>query len=719
MSFLHGILLAGAAAFLIPLIIHLLNKRRVQTVRWGAMKLLQEALRQRKRNLKIEQLLLLLARISIPIILALCLARPVLSFLRQLTGASQNSLVVLLDNSFSMRAPAPGGGTVRDAMRDDLRRIMDNLPRGTDVSVVLGGNPPRLLIDQPTTVLDVINDKLRTEPSLAGPLALHDAMQLATAQLKRAGSAGRELMIMSDFRQKDWAPVADGGVLPGLDGFKKEHPNALLTFYRKQSELRENLAIASVEPSAFVVARGQSIALRVRVHNFGTRPFQDVALHLEADGARLRTTRISVPAGGETVLSLSHAFETAGDHALAVRLEGDAFPEDNVWPLVVPVREQVNCLLVTGSERGGPLQGATDFLQIALTPHESAAASLKDVIHASLIEDRRLSERSFGGQEVIILADVPRLNGRSKMMTEMEDFVWRGGGLIVFVGPSVDTRWYEQEFFRGGKGLFPCKFAGAGHVDEGQPPARILSQRFTHPALSYFNDARGLRLQDAAFQHWLRFDKLEGEAHTLLSLDRGDPLMVEKPFGRGRVIAIASTANANWNNLPLQPVFVPLMQRLVTYLATQNAAPQSSLAGTPLRVNLPQYQAGSEFTLTDPLNQPHAITAKRDQQGAFVEYADTSQPGVYELRANRNNKAEVRRFAFHLDPAGSDLTPLPTGRTHEIAQHANAGYAEGFDEYAQLDRTRRHGSEIWQPLLLALLGLMFGEVFLQQRISRA
>jgi hypothetical protein len=544
-------------------------------------------------------------------------------------------------------------------------------------------------------------------------------MQLATAQLQHAGSAGRELLLMSDFQQKDWAPVAENGVLPGLDVFRKDQPAALLTFYRKSGELRENLSIASVEPSAFVVARGQTIALRVRVHNYGTRPFQDVALHLEADGTRLRTTRLSVPAGGETVLTLSHAFDTAGDHALTVRLEGDAFPEDNVWPLVIPVREQVNCLLVSGSERGGALQGATDFLQIALTPHESASASLKDVIHVSTIDERRLTERSFTGQEVVVLADVPKLNARSRMMTEMEDFVWRGGGLIIFAGPSLDMRWYDQDFFRDGKGLFPCKFAGAGHVDEGQPPARILSQRYTHPALSYFNDARGLRLQDAAFQHWLRFDKLQGDTHALLTLDRGDALMVEKPFGKGRVIAIASTANADWNNLPLQPVFVPLMQRLVTYLATQNAVPQSSLCGTALRVNLPPEQATDDYVLTDPLNQLHDLSPQKDKEGIHLDYPDTSQPGVYELRRKRAPKEEPRRFAFHLDPAESDLTPLPASKARDIAQHANAGYAESFDAYAQLDRTRRHGAEIWQPMLLALLGLMFAEVFLQQRISRA
>lgn len=62
MTFLNAILLAGASAFLIPLLIHLFNRRRVVTVRWGAMHLLHEVIRQRKRRMKVEQWLLLAVR---------------------------------------------------------------------------------------------------------------------------------------------------------------------------------------------------------------------------------------------------------------------------------------------------------------------------------------------------------------------------------------------------------------------------------------------------------------------------------------------------------------------------------------------------------------------------------------------------------------------------------------------------------------------------------
>lgn len=719
MWFLNGILLAGAAAFLIPLIIHLLNKRRVVTVAWGAMHLLHEALRQKKRNVKVEQLLLLIARISIPILLALCLARPVFTLLRQLPGLNKNSLVVVLDNSYSMRAPGEGG-TARDQARNHLRRIFSELPGGSDVSIILAGSPPRLLMAQPSTAMDVVTEAMDSEPSLSGPVKINEAFQLAQAELKRMGNAAREVLFISDFQQTDWRNAVEGGTVPALDALAKNEPKPLLTFLRVPSELQENLSIASVDPSAFVVAREQAIALRTRIQNHGTRAYQDIAVHLEADGVRLRTTRVSIAPNAETVLTLSHAFDTPGDHSLTVRLEGDSFPEDNAFSLVIPVREQVNTLIVHGENKSGTaLEGDADFLQIALTPHQSAEVTLKDVIRTGLVDYRQLRDKATEGAEVVILANVPKLN--EKQYRDLEEFVKRGGGLLVFAGPDMDLRWYEKDFYREGKGLMPTALSGFGHVDEGQSPARVLSQRFTHPSTTYFNDARGLRLQDGAFSHWVRFDKIQGDTRVLLSLDRGDALLVEKPFGKGRVLAVASTANARWNNLPLQPVFVPLTQRLVTYLATQNAAPQFQMCGTLLRAPLDITKEKSEYVLTDPFNKIHDLVAKKDETGTvYVDYAATYAPGLYELRPKVPNANEpTRRFAFNLDPSESNLTATASEKTREVASRMNAGYAESYDEYARLDRSRRHGTELWQPILVLLLLFLFGEVFLQQRIGKA
>jgi hypothetical protein len=710
-TFLNAILLAGAAAFLIPLIIHLLNKRRVVTVRWGAMHLLHEVIRQRKRKLKIEQWLLLAVRIAIPIVLALCLARPVMTALRSL-GLGKTSLVMLLDDSFSMRAPSAGGSPAERA-RQDIAQVLEAQPAGSDAQVVLAGGSPRRLLDGSTSTLDVIPKELAETANQSGPMKVNDAIQSAAAALSKAPSGSRELAVISDFQASDWQSAADGAALPALEALMKQEPKPQVTFYRLTSDLTENLSIASADLSALVVAEEQPIGLRVRIQNHGKRPWQDVAVHLEADGARLRTSRVSLAPEGEAVISFTHAFPQVGDHSLAVRLEGDSFPDDNAFYSVIQVRNQVNVLLVDGDTSNEPLGGAADFLELALAPYQSAQASLKDLIRTTKVDARRLKSDDYRGKEVVVLADVDRLQGNR--LTDLDKFVRGGGGLVVFGGVHCDLAWYNRDFHRKGAGLYPAAVKGLARAQSAAMPARILQQRLTHPATVYFNDARGGRLQDAEFHSWFEFD-LTGNnaAKPILQLDRGTPLLLEKTVDRGRVIAAGTTADAEWSNLPLQPFFVPLMQRLVTYLATQSTVSGWDAVGQPLRLVLGKETVGREYTLQNPVGQIQSLKVTAEGERGLLESKPITAPGIYRLTSG----PQSRLLAFNVDPAESNLTPLPADKVRDLAARHDAAYVDSFDAWQKLDRSRRHGNELWQPFLIALLGLLFMEVLLQQRIAR-
>ncbi len=713
MTFLNGILLAGAAAFMIPLIIHLLNRRRVSVVRWGAMHLLQEVIKQKKRNIKIEQWLLLATRIALPIILALCLARPVLSALSSLAALGKTSLVVVLDDSFSMRAPATGGSPMEQA-RTAIQRITEGLPRGSDVQVVLAGGTPRTLMDQPTSALDLVPKSLAEAPFLSGPLSANDAFQGAAAALKKSTNGAREVVFMSDFQQSDWKPFADGAAVPALEDLLRQEPKPALTFYRLNNDITENLSIASLELSALIAAEGQPVGARVRVKNHGKRLWQDVALHLEADGTRLRTTRITVPADGEVTLSLTHAFDTVGDHSLGVRLEGDSFSDDNAAQAVVHVRRQINVLLVDGHPGNEPLSGAADFLELALSPNMAAASGSKDLVMTSKVDVKRLRKEDFARKEVIILADVDRLQGGH--FNELEKFVKEGGGLLVFAGPTCDITSYNRDLFRNGDGLYPAKIKGYGSVNPGENPARILMQRFTHPAVSYFNDVRGGRLQDAEFRTWFLFEPAKAEVKTVLSLDRGVPLFLEKDYGKGRVVAAATTASSEWTNLPLQMVFVPLIQRMVTHLATLGGSAGAQWVGQPVRMGLKDGKGDEVFELVDPAGKATEVKAHKENNGVVMESPPTREPGLYSIKGH--DATDTRRFAFNVNPAESDLKPMAVADVQKIAQRYEAPVVENFEGYQRVDRTRRHGTELWQPVLLVLLFLLFFEVLLQQRIAK-
>ncbi len=91
MTFLNAFLALGALAFTVPLAIHLLFRSRFRTIDWGAMHLLGNVIRINRRRIQLMHLLLLLLRCMLPVLLAFCLARPVLTGFRSLPGDAVGS----------------------------------------------------------------------------------------------------------------------------------------------------------------------------------------------------------------------------------------------------------------------------------------------------------------------------------------------------------------------------------------------------------------------------------------------------------------------------------------------------------------------------------------------------------------------------------------------------------------------------------------------------
>ncbi len=717
MTFLTPILLAGASALLIPLVIHLLNRRRITHVSWGAMHLLHEVLKQTQRRMRIEQWLLLLIRLAIPLVLALCLARPVLNALSQLPGLGKTSLVVLLDDSFSMRAPVADGVSAAEQARIDLTRILEALPRGSDAQILRVGGSPRPVLDAPSTALDLLIESLPDSPPAQGPVNLQDSLQAALAAAQKAGNPGREILIVSDFQRSDWAPVLSGATLPALAALQAEDEAArpALTLLALPTQLSENLSIASAELSAQLVAARQPVALRVRVQNHGQRPWQDVPVHLEADGARLRTTRVSVPPAGEASLYFTHDFDTPGDHALTVRLEGDSFPDDNVWHTVVQVREQLLVTLIEGAPGGSPLGGSLDFLGLALSPHRGAAVpNLRDLIVTRTLDARRVKEGDLVGARVAVLGGLQRPNG--SLFQILSRFAENGGGVLLLPAENADpVRWQRE--LGSEAAVLPAEVTGQAHIENVDFPARLQTSRFTHPAFLYFNDPRAGRLPDGEFQHWWKLEPQGEDARVIAALDRGVPLLVERPLGRGLVIQSAVPFKPGWSNLPLQPWFVPLAQRLTAWLATQDTESSAHRVGSAPVLALESSLSDSAFVLTDPHGQKQDLQAA----GGALSLPPLLQPGLWQWQPAGGAPGDpktTRRLAVNLDPAESDLTPLTAAELAELASRLGAQTATDFDSYQRLDRDRRLGAEVWKPLLLALLILLFAEVLLQQHLSQ-
>ena len=465
---------------------------------------------------------------------------------------------------------------------------------------------------------------------------------------------------------------------------------------------------------------GQQLRVRAVLKNHGEGAYPDLRVVFRVDGKERDMARTSLGGGEEGQVLFTHAFDTSGSHVVEVLAEADPLVADNSMMQAIPVWDQVPVLLVSGDSNPEPLRGETDFAEIALRPYSSSRSELADLITTKTVEARELDAKLLTEARVVLLANVPQLN--EQQLKALDGFVREGGGLLIFPGNRINSAWYNTTLFAEGRGLLPLPVASlAGSLNRAGTYASVVSQHYEHEALEVFNDPRNGNLSDAQIWLWYRMrEDLPGRgADTGLSviarLDSGDPFLVERRAGEGRVVQACVPCDADWSNLPMRPFFLPLMQQLSTYLASSVYPPRNVEVGKPLVAFLPPAAAGKKAVVTDPDGNASEIPVVARGMRAVAELAATQRPGLYVMDAPGNQRVH---FVVGTDRRESDLKQLGEEEFRALAKSMGATGVRSWNEYRQMDQERRFGQEIWQPLLLVLLILLFGELLLQQLFAR-
>ncbi|EDY21448.1 conserved hypothetical membrane protein [Chthoniobacter flavus Ellin428] len=633
-GFINGALLAGAFALAIPIIIHLFHKSRFQIVKWGAMHLLEAVIRTNQRRIKIEQIILLIIRAAIPLILALCMARPVWKGVRKLMGETRTSTIILLDNSYSMAASRAGTSNISLA-KDEAERILNEVPRGSDAQVVLMGEGGAPLLDEPTYDLARLTQSLKPLEATYGTATVPAGLDFAANVFGQMHESTRNLIVMTDFQRVSFEATEDAEVGQMLDRLHKLTIPPEVTFFDVGTEVKDNVAIESLDYSRLMVGIGQKIQIRANLRNFGDAPYQDLRVYFKADGKERSMAQIRLGPHEKGQVLFTHAFDTAGSHVVEIVADADPLKADNSYLASIPVRDKIPVLLVNGDPSAEPLKGETDFAEIALQPYSSTGrVALADLISTKVIRTENLDAKDINASAVVMLANVRQLD--AGQLKALEDFVRNGGGLLIFPGNRVDASWANASLFKDGKGLLPLGYGAlAGDLKEGAPSVGIVSQRFDHPALDLFNDPRNGTVSDAAIKMWYRMKEpasASANAPTIIArLTSGDPFLVEKQFGEGRVIQCAIPCDADWSNLPMRPFYLPMMQRLSIYLASTVFPPRNLEVSKPLVAFLPAGDAGKKASLSLPDGTAREVPVVKKGERGVIEYPKTQQPGLYTL----------------------------------------------------------------------------------------
>ncbi|MEO6785622.1 MAG: hypothetical protein ABI318_05765, partial [Chthoniobacteraceae bacterium] len=389
---------------------------------------------------------------------------------------------------------------------------------------------------------------------------------------------------------------------------------------------------------------------------------------------------------------------------------------DNTFLASIPVRDRIPVLLVDGAP--GPtlddITSETGYLQIALSPFAAGKVELSDLIEPHVVTADAFNAKNLADTAVVVLANVRKLT--PEQLRVLEDFVKNGGGLLVFPGDRTDIAWWNGAF----ASLAPVPLTGiSGELKDGAQGVGIAAQRFENPALEIFNDPRNGSMTEASIKVWFRMraPAATGDPRdpvVLARLDSGDPFLVERAVGHGRVIACATAADADWGNLPARPFYLPLVQRLCVHLASTVNPPRNLEVGRALISFLPVAAAGKKALLTGPDGTTSEIpVVKKDERGV-VETGPLYQPGLYTLLPPGGQPVH---YVVNADRRESDLARLNDTEIAEFAKVHSVAVVHSAAEFRENEHRLRFGEELWKWALLALLAFIFLELILERKFA--
>ncbi len=702
MSFLEPLFLLGLLGAALPLLVHLINRRKATKRSFPALKMLLESNKRVARSVKVRQWFLMALRVLAILMLALALAKPfILSDAGVAAGERLPTAVVLVvDTSGSMTH-----GEWWDRASDQISDELEKLRPWDEVALV-------------TTTQRDIPERLTDNHAKIKTAAKSLAPEAHTGDLKRALQSAADVLATSQFPSRKIVLVSDlsannrAGIAPEIP-----YQIELEQVRDKKEAAPDNLAITGVqyEQDATEEATWQ---IEAKVKNQSKEAREDVDIQLTFDGEPLSSGRIERIGPGEEVIHIfRHRQTTSGTFSAAVELsEEDDYALDDRFSFVFRTRSKIMVLIVNGEAASIAYDDEAFFLTRALNPEQRSDSGLIP----TTITPEGLANKNLSEYDVIILANVPRIP--NAMSAKLERYVRDGGGLMITSGDQLDVEAYNQTLV----GLLPKPLRGLKELakrDDPDAPVKITrfgASNHNHPVFRAFSTMGGSTLQSAQVYSYMLLEPGDPAlSTTLLSYKDNAPALLERQLGRGRVLLLTTSIDFEWSDFPIRSAYLPMMQRTTQYLARRATSVGDS-----------RYEVGGKVTLeTSGIIEERAII--KGPQGAeeparyVLEPLDGQvvftppEPGVYQVWSGEDSNGEPPiedlTFAVNAAQSESDLTGMDIEAFEQwIAPKAREDGSAGVVASGQ---TRERRVNIWPTLLFLVTLALLAETILGTRRS--
>ncbi|MCA9665936.1 MAG: BatA domain-containing protein [Myxococcales bacterium] len=642
MSFVAPLMLIGVLGAAVPLLVHLIGKRRAPRRRFAAIDFVLRSNRRLARSLVIRQWVLLALRMALVAGMAVMMAKPFFlteSDLPALGGGAQ-SAVIVLDDTMSMRWKDSDGSLIERAKKR-AAHLVGVLGARADIAVISVSKPAGPLPK-------LTRDSRRVRAAIASLDATYRHARLAPAltqaqlSLRRSTLQGRHIFVISDMARHG-------------ETTQSKLPAGIAVHYVDVAKGKSlaNRAVVSLTAASSHAPGQHATRIEANICNYSARASR-VRATLAIDGAEVARGLVNLEAFGCQTKRFEHSFSRGGAHDAVVSIEDDALDVDNRRYLRVEVEVDIKVLIVNGSP--SPLRHRDElfYLSAAYASGGEGQAITPRVTTADDLERVRID-----AHDLVVLANVRELP--RKHVAELEAFVARGGGLLITMGDQISPRHLNRSLAK----LLPQPLRGVTATTpdrSGRSALRIGRVDTEHPVVhAFFDERTGGGLRQARFYRVVRLRPRPGSSadarRVVASYDDGSPALVERRIGSGRVLLYTSTIDRDWNDLPIRPGYLPLMQQIARYLgrALDRAPRPPILVGARQRVAV---MPSKQHRVSDP-SGAETLWSIADVKRRKHLAIEVSRPGFYRVAVQGADRVwrplERETFASNVDPAESDL----------------------------------------------------------------
>ncbi len=714
LNFLSPIFLFGLLGIAIPILIHLMTRRQQTRIRFSAVYLLLQSKKRAVKKSTPNRLLLLLIRCLGILLLSLALAHPIFSFSgpADLLPDSPSASVFILDDSYSMGFRSEEGTVFNQAVSRLLKPV-GKIPAKSVYSIVLASSSTRLLQDwteDPTLAAKLLKTSKPSFETTSIGKAVTKAIQL----LESATQKDKRIYIFTDLDKNGWREDE----FSDADLANKRYPVTLVDF--SSLGTGSNLAaVQEAEVSQEFLTNSRVIRVKSKVANLmEDRAINELDASLSINGKQQSEGTLKLAAGEE--VKKEFTFPLKGNEPIegVVEIPDDALGADNKRFFFFQPDQKIKVLVVDGDPKTVAHQRETFYLENALNPFTVALSNIEPTI--STLE--QLQVRDLFDFSAVMLCNVRDLPFDYER--QLEKYVRQGGALFIALGDEIDPKFYNEKMGN----LLPVSIKSLHQVGRSDEPFRLDIKKSAHPVMQVFKSKSLEEMKSIRFNSLYSVEPRENRKFTVpLKFTNQYPAVVETDVGKGKVVLYVSSVDRDWNNFPIQPTFLPWIQRWVKYSAKglESIQNKNLLVGETFEW---KKSAADNFLFVE--SPEGKIT-----QLAGTTYDETFTPGVYRLFKKPNEKKEnfapaetpeskvipklpenaipAGTFTVNVDTTESVAEKISEEEVQKLLGNLQVQFSSGEDSHQNADPSS--GTPLATPFLLMVAGMLLWEGFMVRR----